>query len=602
MLTAIRKMLDLLSEKEKVQLYLLLVALTAMALVEVAGIASILPFMAVVGNPDVIQSNRWLMLAYSFLGFGSLQSFLFFLGLLVLGLLILSNLSKTFITWLTLRYDNRLNYHMANRLLGSYLNRPYVFFLNRNTAEMGKNVLSEVRAVIAGVLSPGIQVISSGLVCLCILALLVAVDPWIALTILVVLGGTYALIYTSARRRLDTIGRQQLEANFLKYKVASEALSGIKDIKILGREHDFLARFSTHALRHAQNNVSAGLIAQLPRYALESIAFGGILLIVLYFLGFGRGLGNVVPVLALYAFAGYRLLPALQQIFSSFAQARSSRPTLDLLHDDLVKSTQRKQEIAFSKSQTIKPLLFKQELAIRNLTFSYPGTQEPVLKGIDLTIHANTSVGFVGATGSGKTTTVDVILGLLQPSSGKLLVDSVELCQANLSSWQLNLGYVPQSIFLCDDTITRNIAFGVPDEEIDREAVVRAARIANLDSFVENELENGFNTVIGERGVRLSGGQRQRIGIARALYRDPAVLILDEATSALDGVTEEAVMDALQKLSRKKTIIIIAHRLTTVKDCDVIFIMEHGKVVDQGTYDGLHENSEWFRAAARTGT
>lgn len=601
MFSAIRKLIDLLSDREKVQMYILLAALTAMALIEVAGIASILPFMAVVGNPDVIQSNRWLMIVYTFFEFSSQQNFLFFLGVAVLGLLIFNNLSKTLITWFTLRYDNRLNYRMARRLLGSYLDRPYVFFLNRNTAEMSKNVLNEVRTVIAGVLSPGIQVISSGLVCLCILALLLAVDPLIALTIMVVLGGTYGVIYNLARRRLDTIGRQQVEANRLKFKAAAEALSGIKDIKILGRERDFLEKFSAQALRHAQNNTSSGLIAQLPRYALESIAFGGILMIVLYFLGFGQGLGNVVPVLALYAFAGYRLLPALQQIFSSFALVRSSLPSLDLLHEDLVKSTAHKPKNVRVKSQAIKLLPFKQELALRILTFSYPGTKEPVLKGIDLSIHANTSVGFVGATGSGKTTTVDVILGLLQPSSGKLLVDSVELCQANLAGWQRNLGYVPQSIFLCDDTIARNIAFGVPDEEIDMEAVVRAARIANLDSFVKDELEDGYNTVIGERGVRLSGGQRQRIGIARALYRDPSVLILDEATSALDGITEEAVMDALQKLSRKKTIIIIAHRLTTVKDCDVIFIMEHGKVVDQGTYDQLNENSEWFRAAARTG-
>jgi ABC-type multidrug transport system fused ATPase/permease subunit len=344
-----------------------------------------------------------------------------------------------------------------------------------------------------------------------------------------------------------------------------------------------------------------GIVSSLPRYALEVIAFGGILLIVLYFLGAEQRSTQMVPLLAVYAFSGYRLLPALQGVFSGITTVRLNMAALDVLHRDLTGDRNEVDpELVLAGTEGLQPLPFNKELELRKVSFNYHGVEDHVLKGICLKITPNTTIGLVGPTGSGKTTTVDIILGLLAPTSGQLLADGMEISGDNLARWQRNLGYVPQNIFLCDDTITRNIAFGVPDSEIDMTAVVRAARIANLADFVENELPKGYETEIGERGVRLSGGQRQRIGIARALYRDPAVLIMDEATSALDGVTEEAVMDAIRNLSRKKTIIMIAHRLTTVQDCDMIYLMEHGKIIDQNTYVELQKSSEWFKAAART--
>lgn len=600
MFNIIRKILDLLSAREKYQLYLIFSGLVIKAFIEMAGIASIMPFMAVISSPNVINTNRWLKQAYDFLGFTSLQRFLFLLGLLLLGLMVFSNLFKALMTWMTLRYDNRLNYTLARRLLAQYLARPYDFFLNRNTADMGKNVLAEVRNVISGVLSSGMSALSNILVSFFIMALLLAVDPLIAITIGAVLGGVYGMIYYFVRHRLSRISLEQVDANSMKYKTAGEALSGIKDLKILGRELVFLERYAVHAQRHALNNVSAGIISQLPRYALEVIGFGGILLIVLYFLGVEKNSGQMVPLLALYAFAGYRLLPAIQDIFANITSVRFNLAALDVLHRDLMEDRgETDPEINLARSEDLYPLTFARSIELRNVTFHYSGVQDPVLKGICLTIAPNTTSGFVGATGSGKTTTVDIILGLLTPSSGQLLVDGIEINADNLACWQHNLGYVPQNIFLCDDTLTNNIAFGVPESEIDMAAVARAARIANLADFVEKELPEGYETVIGERGVRLSGGQRQRIGIARALYRDPAVLIMDEATSALDGITEEAVMDAISNLSRKKTIIMIAHRLTTVKDCDIIYVLENGRIVAQNTYKELHKSSEWFKAATR---
>ena len=600
MLTIIRNFMDLLSNREKFILYLLLVTQCVMALIELAGIASIMPFMAVVANPKVIQTNRWLKQAYDFFGFTNPKGFFFFMGMLVLGLLVFSNIFKTLNIWWTLKFDNMLYHMTARRLLASYLARPYEFFLNRNTAEMGKNVLIETITVVGGILEPGMQVLSSGVISFLIIVLLLAVNPFIAISIALVFGGCYALIFLIVSRRLTRLGKDQIEANVMKFKSANESLGGIKDLKILGRELALLERFAFHAQRHAKINVSAGILSQLPRYAMETIAFSGILLIVLINLGSEKTIEHMAPLLALYAYAGYRLLPALQQIFAGISKVRISVPALELLHRDMREGNAATDaDNTLKKTQDIQPLPLTHELVVKNVTFYYPGAQEPAIKEINLTIATNTSIGLVGATGSGKTTIVDIILGLLKQTSGRLLVDGLEISDDNLPRWQRNLGYVPQQIYLSDDTITHNIAYGILHKEIDMDAVIRAARIANLHWFIEKELPYGFETVIGERGVRLSGGQRQRIGIARALYHDPGVLIMDEATSALDGITEEAVMEALRTLSGEKTIITIAHRLTTVKDCDVIYLMDNGRIVSQGTYDELLKYSSWFQEAAR---
>ncbi|WP_210399005.1 ABC transporter ATP-binding protein [Steroidobacter denitrificans] len=574
-------------------------SLVLVALFEVAGIASIMPFMAVVMNPEIIHTNRFLEWTFQELGFQSDQIYLIALGLLVLGLLIFGNVVKAASMWITLRFHNGLYYKLARHLLARYMSLPYTFFLNRNTAELSKNILGEVQTVIGGVLDPMTKAISSLLVCTAILTLLIVVDPSVALAIALVLGGCYVSVYKLVRRKLQSIGRQQVEANAQKFKWASESLSGIKDLKVLGREHTFLQRFSLHASRHAHNNITAGLISSLPRFVLESVAFGGILLVVIYLVAQGKGISQMVPLLTLYAFAGYRLMPSLQELFIAFAKLRFSAAGLDIVHHDLMLGSQQPGDLAQHLPPVNRaPLPFKERLELREVSFSYEGTLEPTLRHLNLRVMPNTSIGLVGPTGCGKSTTVDLILGLISPSGGEFLVDGTQITAANIRQWRQNVGYVPQTIYISDDTIARNIAFGVPDEEIDIAKVREAARLAKLAEFVENELPDHYDTAIGERGVRLSGGQRQRIGIARALYRDPSILIMDEATSALDGVTEEHIMDAVRSLSGKKTIILIAHRLTTVRDCDVIYLLEHGSIASQGTFDELMRDSSWFRVSA----
>ena len=589
----------LLSKTAKRKLYFLFAASLVMSFVEMLGIASVMPFMAVVSNPDVIQSNKWLKKTYGYFQFDSIHNFLFFLGIILLALLICSNLFKALTVWSTLKYGNRFSYILSRRLLAQYLSRPYSFFLSRNTSDMGKNVLAEVRGAIDGCFIAGMQVLSCGLAILFIMGLLLAVEPLIAVTIAVFLGGAYAGIFLLVRHRLTRISKEQVHAQTMRFKTATEALSGIKDIKILGRELQFLKKFAAHAERHSLNTVAAGTISLLPKYVLEVLSLGGILLITMYFIGAKNSSATqMVPLLAVYAFAGYRILPALQQIFAGIATVRLNLTALELLHRDLNDGDSNcDPEFVLKNREVSQHFPFSGVLELKNISFCYKTAQDPVVSEVNITITRNTSIGLVGATGSGKTTLVDIILGLLPPTSGQMLVDGTEISEKTLSSWQRNFGYVPQQIYLCDDTITRNIAFGVPDEKIDMTAVVRAARIANLQWFVENKLPNGYETIIGERGVRLSGGQRQRIGIARALYEDPDFLIMDEATNALDGITEEAVMDALGTLSGKKTIIMIAHRLTTVKDCDIIYIMEHGRITNKGTFEELRRTSAWFQSA-----
>ena len=598
----INSILSLITKKEKINLFFLFLSMFTLALFEMAGIASIMPFMAMVADPNTFMNTKIVKQIYVFFNFTSEYKFLYFLGIFVLLLLVLSNFLRGITNWLMLKFSNNLYFKIAYRLLEKYLSEPYVFFLNRNTSEMGKNVLEEVRNAVAGVIGPCLQVISSFLLSLFILALLLVIDPLIACSIAFILGGSYFIIYSFVRKKLLTIGEGQVYENSKKFKIASEALNGIKELKILGNEKYYLEQFAIHASRHAEYNTTAGVISQVPRYGLEVVAFGGILLIVLYFLGSEQNVGNMIPLLALYAFSGYKLLPALQQIFASVTTIRYNIAAINVIDQDMKNRCNNCTDKNSLFNLYDDNFIFsKNNIELKNITFFYPGKSCPALDNVSLSIKEKSIVGFVGATGSGKTTIVDCILGLLSPSIGSIVIDNTVLSSDIIKKWQRNIGYVSQQIFLSDDTILRNIALGLQDSNIDKNSVIRAAQLANLHDFIEKELPESYQTVIGDRGVRLSGGQRQRIGIARALYRDPAVLILDEATSALDGVTEEAVMEAIQSLTRKKTIIIIAHRLTTLQDCDVIYHLKNGKIVEFGTYEYLYKTSEWFQSAARVG-
>ncbi len=406
---------------------------------------------------------------------------------------------------------------------------------------------------------------------------------------------SHALIYLRLRERLRHAGEELMQAFSERFRMSQEAMGGIKDVKLMGLEDAYLGIYKRAARRSARASAAIGVMSELPRFALEAITFGTLLTAILaLLLRSGGNISDIVPTLGVFAFSVMRLLPALQQIYHGLASMRGGKAVLDTLAVDFAEAGRIPRPLAVPSTL----LVLEHALELSRVHFSYATAARPALTGLDLKIPARTTVGIVGGTGAGKTTLVDLILGLLVPEGGEIRVDGTPITLENRRNWQQSLGYVPQAVFLTDDDIAANIAFGVPREQIDMAAVERAARTAALHDFVTSDLPQGYATLVGERGVRLSGGQRQRIGIARALYRDPSLLIMDEATSALDNITERVVMEAVQNIRDDKTIILIAHRLTTVKTCDTIFLMEHGKLAAQGTYEELVAGNETFRRMA----
>ena len=594
MFIVVKKIYSLLSKHERKQLYGVFVAVLIMGFFEVVGVGSILPFLSVASNPEIIQSNEYLRWGFEIFDFSSTTTFLIALGGLTILVLTVTQLFSAFTTYLIQNFGNMRNYTLSVRLFHKYLHQPYTYFLNQNSSGLNKMILAEVQQVVKKVLLPVAALTAKVVASLSVLGLLLALDPLLAVLVVLVLGGSYLIVFLFVKNTLTALGRKSLDANGLRFKITAEAFGGIKDIKILGKENIFVNEFRDPSKKLSKCFVYSSLISDLPHYVISLLAFSGILLITIYLIATKENFQQALPVIGLYAFAGYRLLPAIRAIFSQITTIRTGLPALDILYDDL-KDTKTIEVESIPMTPDLSPLPFKRSLELKNMMFSYPGTDVPVLENIDLTIDANTSIGIVGVTGCGKTTLIDIILGLLIPQQGEMMADRVKIHQDNILQWQQNLGYVPQQIFLSDDTIASNIAFGIPEDQIDFNAVEKAARIANLHEFVVHDLPHGYDTLVGERGIRLSGGQRQRIGIARALYHDPAFLIFDEATSALDNITETAVMEAINNLSGQKTIIMIAHRLTTVKPCDVIYVMDKGKIVAQGDYDMLMKTSAEFQ-------
>jgi len=589
----ITKILSILSAKEKRQLALLVPMVVLMALLETAGVASIVPFLGLLSDEHALERSATLSWANEALGFRSRERFFFAVGLGVLGTFIVSNVMSALTTWRLISFTTMRAHDLSVRLLESYLRQPWAFFLGKNTADLSKNILSEVQTVVSGVLGQLVNLSSRLVVIAAILTMLVALDPKMALGVLVVFGGVYGGIYTALRKRATLRGRERVRLNQERFKIAQEALGGAKELKLYGLEPVAVREFSRVSHRFAQLVAENAVSVQLPRYAIETIAFGGVLVMVLVWLGDKKPLEELLPVLGLYAFAAYRLLPSLQTMFASFNALRFNLASLDAVVDDL---RSRAAIDALAPRPAVEPCAFKVELALEAVSFRYEGATRQTLDAITLTQKPGEWLAIVGPTGAGKSTLVDLMLGVLAPNSGRVLVDGVPLdSEERRAAWQGNCAYVPQHIFLVDDTALRNIAFGVPDSQIDRGRVEWAARIAQIHEFIAGELRDGYDTVIGERGMRLSGGQRQRIGIARALYRQPRYLVLDEATSALDGETESRFFAALQSALETASVVSIAHRLSTTRSADRIFVVSNGSFVETGTFEQMSSEGEFFR-------
>ncbi len=581
---------SILTPKERRLALLVLSMMFLNATIAAIGIASIMPFLAVVGNPAIIHTNPILSWTYQLSGAPPTRNFLLILGFLAFVVIILGSVFKALTEYATAKFVHMRRHTISCKLLHKYVNQPYVFFLNRNSADLSKSVLSEVEEVILSVLKPGMELATYSLVTCLLIGLLFFVDLWVSLILVSFIGGAYAIIYIIVRGKLNRIGIDRIKANKQRFTAAGETFGGIKDIKLLGRENAYLKRFAPPSKRFASHQANNQILRLIPKYGVEAASFGAILLVTIHFLGSEVDLSRVLPVLGIYAFTAFRLMPALQRVYQSLTILRFGLPALEALANDLtIKEKDHHREISDP------PMQLNHSLVLENITYTYPNASSPILSKINLTIPAKTTIGIVGTTGAGKTTLLDIILGLLPLDNGRILIDGHTITNKNKRSWQRSLGYVPQHIYLSDETVTSNIAFGIPKEKIDFDAVKRAAKTAALQEFILNELTEGYDSVVGERGIRLSGGQRQRIGIARAMYNNPSVLIMDEATSALDSATEKNVIKSIDKLKGKRTIIMVAHRLSTVKDCDIIFILEKGELVGQGCFKELAANNHYFQ-------
>lgn len=581
----LRNIYMVLSISDKRNIVYLFVGVLITGLFEVAGIASIAPFMGVVTSPNLIHDNQYLDLVYKYLEFNNDSEFLIALGSVVVLLLVTSNIFLAFMVWRLTLFVNLLSHRLSVKLLWIYLNKPYQFFLDHNTTELGKNVLFEISRGVQGAILPALLAISRIFIIILVGSLLLAINPQLVIIALFILVGSYFLIYKSLSARLLNAGNLSVTSTRDKYKFVTEALSGIKEVKLYNKQNDFVDQYSRESEVYAHCNTNSSIISQIPRYFVEAVAFSGIIFLIIFLMEKGKDSSEVIPMVSVFALAAYRLVPALQQVYHSISQIKYNLPILEILADDL-------NEIAINpntrKSSNTAPIILNKKLDFSGVSFKYKNSSNLILNNVSLSIKPNTTVGIVGLTGSGKTTLINLIMGLIEPTNGQIAVGGKVLDETNMSSWQKNIGYVPQDIFLIDDTIKNNIIFASFSDDTDADFinVVDSAKIAGISDFIDS-LSNGYDTMVGERGVRLSGGQIQRIGIARALYRSPTVIIFDEATSSLDGITEKILMETIQKISHKKTVIMVAHRLTSVKRCDVIHLIEKGVIAESGSYDQL---------------
>jgi ATP-binding cassette, subfamily B, bacterial PglK len=561
-----------------------------MAFSTVAGIASIGPFFSVLGNPDLIDQSRLLHWLYVG-GFRSRRSFTVTLGLAFAGLVLLANLINVCGSFVMIRLALWIGTDLQSTLFAEYLHRPFLFHASTQSAVLFKNVVHETNRVTHQLLQNIFALITNAITASLIIVSVMLLNPAVAGAMILILAGGYLLIYLLVRNRLLHGG--EVESHFFteQTKIVNESLGAIKEILLLRVQDLFRRNFEQSSEAMARVGARTQLIGQSPRYLMECVAVCGLVAVALVAAPHD-GIGSWLGELTFLGFAAYRLLPTLQRAFEALVRIRTERAGFMAIAPDLRVARARQHVAAVADPYWRESP--RSEIYLKEVSFRYEPQQPLAANGISLRIPARTAVGFVGANGSGKTTLVDLIAGLLVPVAGHIEVDGVIIDDSNRAAWQSRIAYVPQDVFLLDTTIAQNVALGVPPGSIDRERLLVAARLAQLDEFVAN-LPSGYDHVVGERGVRLSGGQRQRIGIARALYTDASVLILDEATNALDGLTEQELMATIVRLRTRYTIMLIAHRLGTVRACDIIFEIERGRIVGSGTYASLLGNSAAFR-------
>lgn len=556
-----------------------------MSITEIISLTSVIPFMKLVGDlSQISKSDTIISKIYYLTGINSEIGFLFLMGLLILLILLISSFLSVFTLWKLAMFANKIGTEISDRLYNYYLFQEWLFFSSTTNAKITKKISIESERLTQGILMPLIHINARISLILFITITLFFYNPAISLVGVIIFGVAYLLLFKLAKSKLQHNGRVISEVNEKRFRLINEGFGGIKELKILGREFNFLKLFKISSIQLAYSKGLNTVIASVPRYFIEFIAYSSIVSLLMYLIVNYEGeIKEILPALTFFAFAGFKLLPSFQLVYSSSARIKGEIAAFESIEQDLFNSKNSKYDNLKLDNPPIFP---KNEIAFENITFNYPKKTKPAIKQLSITIPANKIIGIAGRSGSGKSTLIDILLGLIKPDIGKLKVDDKNINEKNVRSWQNSLGYVGQEIFITQGTVAENIALGVPKELINFDRIKKVIKLSQLDEVIL-ELKKDVNSLIGERGLKLSGGQRQRIGIARALYKDAKVLIFDEATSSLDGITEKIIMDSINSLGGEKTIIIVAHRLNTIKKCDKIFFLNKGSLVDQGTYEEL---------------
>ncbi|ENU21835.1 hypothetical protein F993_03764 [Acinetobacter proteolyticus] len=568
MLKSLKQLWQILSPLDKRKVVYVLILVIGMAFIESAGVLSIMPFLAVLSNPDIVDSNYYLKMFYGFSNSVNKQDFIIYLGCLSLIIVVSSTFFKIVTQYAVNRFSSLQRHYFSTRLLKIYLQQNYEFFIQRNSATLIKNILSEVDQLIWTMILPALTLMSYGMVLFAMIGILLLYDPVMAVSTAIVLILFYSVIYTLVKNKLTQIGGEFTQANTERYQACQEALAGIKDVIINNAKKGYIEKFEQSSRIFARHIATRDTLGQIPLNIIETVGYGCLISLAMILVISGKEVSHILPILGLYGFAAYRMLPAAQNMYRSISQIRFSEQILSILMPEFLLE---KKYLENSPAALDQNLEFKQSIILENICFSYPNRPEHIIiNNFSLKVKKNTSLGIIGRSGSGKSTLMDIMLGILQPQHGTISVDGVKLTNENIQIWHKIVGYVPQSIYLADKSIAENIAFGIEKDKINWDQVESSAKQAQLHEFIIKHLVDGYNTMIGERGIMLSGGQKQRLGIARALYKKPKILFMDEATSALDVETEKAVNEAIQSLSGKKTIVIIAHRETAVAKCDQI--------------------------------
>ena len=590
MIDVYRDIWRLLTRAQRRRLLALSALMIASGLFELMGVALILPFLAIVADPSAIDASPLLSGVRDALGFETAFAMLALAGAATFAVVLLGAGVRASSSWLVNRFVRGMIVTLSHRRFEGYLARPYEWIMQRHTAELSKSVLQEIGEVVNGTVAPAVRLIANGTLLAFLATFLLAVEPIGALLVGGITGVGFVAIYAVAGRRLGHLGRDRLLANRQRHQIVGEALGGLKEMKTIGLERHYLDRYLDPSRRLARAQATVAIVGELPRYALEALAFGGMILFTLWILWTREGaVADVLPVLGAFAIAAVKIMPTAQTLFRDVSLMGYGRPALARLAEDLGEPPEPTVE-----GPGLPVPEGPAEIALRGVAYRYPGAERDALGGLDLTIPPGAKVGIAGATGAGKTTLVDILLRLVPPREGEVTVGGVPLRALDAEGWRRHAAYVPQAIHLVDASVLANICLGDP-AGADRDAALRAAEDAGLTPVLEG-LPDGIDAVIGDRGTRLSGGQRQRVGIARALYRRPALLILDEATSALDAATEAAVLSRVGAPGRGRTLVMITHRLSTLALCDEVHFLEGGRIAASGDIEGLRRRAPGFRA------